>query len=256
MAASRFARPDKPGSAVRVKAIDPFVDRLKQTLMGYLSACFGSKLFELASYGSPLKKKNFTFGSSPSEEARHAWEGTKEKWGIECPRILGHLHRLTRSDQLFLATKTTVVVQSEMDFGIAMLKHYHDASEKYDELVQGNVRQILAGESDQTTMFWTVAPYIYMHLTSRGFDDRRSVELIIAWSGKPADTKLEGTSVHLMLLDGCMVLSGFEGLVLRPFYLDTYNADDISHKVADKIAEHIVNCSNPFSPDSPNEKMR
>lgn len=226
----------------RTKFSGPIVDSPPQTMGEYLFGIFGNQLWSLFSrcHSANLKKKDFSFEDSPSEEARKAWKETKEAWKGERGqfnhiRILGHLHRLTRSSPLL----GQPVIAAEMDFGVAMLRHFPSVFKSMTLQTKEIARQVLEMEYEQTKMFWTVAPYLFKHLKASGMEDKAAILTILKWAGEPALDVKDVSTITTVLSEQRYILCGFS-INRGVFFLDAYNSEDLSHKVADRMAEYIA----------------
>jgi hypothetical protein len=247
MPRKRTAKVHDARLAAAPKMPDPVVDRPKQTMEQFLTERYGKELLWRVFGNEPagyLRKRDFTFEDSVSEEARKAWAESKDRWlDKQIPlhiRTLGHIHRLTRSCSEERTDWNQVPIAAEMEFGIAMLRHFPAAIHSRGEMARKIAKEVMEEEHKQTKMFWTVAPYVFKHLKAAGVADAVAIQKIIDWASEPADKDLKDIrSIKEALNEERLILKGFT-ILLVPFYLRTSDPEDLSHKVADSMAEYIV----------------
>lgn len=90
-------------------------------------------------------------------------------------RVIAHIGRLTDPER----------TDTERDFGLAFLRTWRPfpTNEISDEIWHGSWR-VMAAESEDTTMFWTFAPYLFANLRKREVSVEDTIVTILKWGAK------------------------------------------------------------------------
>lgn len=156
-------------------------------------------------------------------------------------RTLFHLLRLTSPYR----------TEIERNFGMAFIRSAQEALETINEnpiLKDGpfgiieKIKGIQSDESADTSMLWTLSPYLYKALREKNFSESESLKRIFVW-------QIDGFGLSTRASDEEMFspfkvnLKGLEHLNIgrnsRTYYL-TEDPNDASHKYSEQIANELV----------------
>jgi hypothetical protein len=166
----------------------------------------------------------------------------KQKLRTMLPRTQAHLARLLRP-----LTGTEI----EKAFAIAMIEFGPDNLLRFDESANDtytvywakhqkkrNILDTLDGETANTQVWWTLAPYIYKHLLARSLPQDLCIERLIDWA---AENKIE--MGERATLPG--IYEFYRGYGVSQYYLALHDANDITHRFSNQEAKKLVE-TEPF----------
>ena len=98
---------------------------------------------------------------------------------------------------------------------------------------------IIHGQDEDTTLYWTVAPYVYEALTQSGDTASEALERMVNWANSTPKGKSEW-GVHLPWLEGLNDVSGgFKSFVL------SRNPTDATHEAAQVLGSYVAHLLKP-----------
>ncbi len=107
-------------------------------------------------------------------------------------------------------------------------------------IIHSHPWRVINGESSpDITLWWTMAPYIFVELTKMGVRDEEAIKQIIKWadSGETNDSREE--TDHPKDTYG-INLEGLSTKVSTQFFLDRFDQNHASHMLARKLAADLV----------------
>ena len=132
----------------------------------------------------------------------------------------------------------------ERNFGLALLNHRECVLESIQTeephtkgIFCDRIDQMLAGEGESTTMFWTFAPYLYHELLPLLGSEAETVKRILLWIIDGTESS-DHSSPVTNGYSGKVDLLGLDNLDMG-YYLSN-NPEDASHKFTHQEAKKIV----------------
>ena len=156
-------------------------------------------------------------------------------------RVMFHLIRLTSPNRS----------EAERKYGIDFLRYHEKALDTINENprlkngpygILGKIKGIHGDESPDTTMIWTLSPYLYAALRKKSFSEIESLKRIFTWT-------IDGFGIATRAFDEgtyspfCVNLKGIEHFNDRGQGLDYYltlDSNDASHKYSEQLASELV----------------
>ena len=138
----------------------------------------------------------------------------------------------------------------EHDFGRKLLHEIAQSSDSEEEGLSHDIEWLIGGEGDNTTLFYTVGPYLYRELQMQGLDPERAFEQIFRWAEQATKQKKEafekakkdfgytGSEANVISLQGLEFLSAF-GMQHGTFILSQEHGH-ASHRLAEHLASTVA----------------